>query len=213
MVIKFHNVMPEPLSSITHGDRSIWGNTFTIDSNKKVMLNASSGKGKTTFTHLLSGIRKDYEGDVYFDDKLISDFTVEDWTQIRKKELSIVFQDLQLFPDLTVEENLVLKNDLNRLYTLDKIKELLDFLGIVDKWNKKCRILSMGQQQRVAIVRAMLQPYQWLLMDEPFSHLDQENTNKCLELITDRTDELSAGFILTTLGDPHGVNYDQTLQL
>jgi putative ABC transport system ATP-binding protein len=71
----------------------------------------------------------------------------------------------------------------------------------------------MGQQQRVAIVRALCQPYEWLLMDEPFSHLDEENVQRCMKLIIDRTDELNSGFVLTTLGDDHGVQYDQTLML
>jgi ABC-type lipoprotein export system ATPase subunit len=213
MVIEFENVMPDPLSGMNHGEKSIWGNSFTIEPGNKVMLNASSGKGKTTFTHLLSGIRKDYKGKLSFDNQLISEFSSDRWTQIRKEDLAIVFQDLQLFPDLTVEENLILKNDLNNLFTIDEIKSLLAEVDVQDKWNKKCRILSMGQQQRVAIVRALLQPYKWLLMDEPFSHLDEENTQKCLTLITQRTNDLKAGFILTTLGDDHGVKYDQNLLL
>lgn len=213
MEIRFQNVLPDPLASIEQNKESIWRNAFTINANKKVMLNASSGKGKTTFTHLLSGIRKDYQGEIFFDDVAIKNFDVEKWTQIRKEDLSIVFQDLQLFPDLSVEENLVLKNNLNNTHSVSQIKELLDFLDIADKWDKNCRILSMGQQQRVAIVRALIQPYKWLLMDEPFSHLDEENTRKCIQLITDKTDELGAGYILTTLGDHHGISYDQTLRL
>jgi len=71
----------------------------------------------------------------------------------------------------------------------------------------------MGQQQRVAILRALCQPYEWLIMDEPFSHLDKENTSKCLELINARTLEQGAGFVLTTLGDDHGFHYDQELKL
>ena len=71
----------------------------------------------------------------------------------------------------------------------------------------------MGQQQRVAIVRGLAQPYSWLIMDEPFSHLDIENTNRCLELIHNRTVEQNAGFVLTTLGDDHGYNFDQELNL
>ena len=213
MKIRFEQVLPEPLAGISHSKDSIWGNTFELAPGNKVMLNASSGKGKTTFTHLLSGIRKDYSGEVYYDATPLSQFNIEDWTEIRKTALSIVFQDLQLFPDLTVAENLGLKNDLHQLFSNEDMKEWLDFLGIADKWDKQCRILSMGQQQRVAIIRALLQPYNWLLMDEPFSHLDEENTQKCIQLITQRTEELGAGFILTTLGDSHAINYDQTLQL
>jgi len=71
----------------------------------------------------------------------------------------------------------------------------------------------MGQQQRVAIVRALCQPFDWLLMDEPFSHLDEENTQRSLKLIIERCAELKSGFVLTSLGDDHGIQYDQTLML
>ena len=82
-----------------------------------------------------------------------------------------------------------------------------------NKWEQKCGLLSMGQQQRVAIIRAMAQPFKWLIMDEPFSHLDVDNTNRCLKIIHERTTELGAGFVLTTLGDFHNYNYDQELKL
>ena len=71
----------------------------------------------------------------------------------------------------------------------------------------------MGQQQRVAIIRALAQPFEWILLDEPFSHLDEENTQKCLTLIHQRCDEQRAGFILTTLGDDHGTKYDREQKL
>jgi ABC-type cobalamin/Fe3+-siderophores transport system ATPase subunit len=71
----------------------------------------------------------------------------------------------------------------------------------------------MGQQQRVAIIRALCQPFEILLMDEPFSHLDAENSLKCLTLINKRCDEIGAGFVLTTLGDDHGFKYDHIYYL
>jgi len=71
----------------------------------------------------------------------------------------------------------------------------------------------MGQQQRVAIVRALSQPYAWLIMDEPFSHLDEENTQRCLKMLDERTTELNASFVLTTLGDHHNFKFDEELNL
>ena len=90
---------------------------------------------------------------------------------------------------------------------------MLGELGIENKWGQKCGLLSMGQQQRVAIIRALAQPYEWLILDEPFSHLDEENTRLCLRLINERTTEQGAGFVLTSLGDNHGFSYDYTLKL
>ena len=71
----------------------------------------------------------------------------------------------------------------------------------------------MGQQQRVAIIRALAQPYEWLIMDEPFSHLDEVNTQLCMQMIHQRTTELQAGFVLTSLGDNHQFSFDYTLNL
>lgn len=205
--------MPVPLASIEHSSKSIWGNNFTLNQGEKVVLNASSGKGKTTFTHTLAGIRMDFDGEILFDDKSLKAFTPEEWADLRKEEISFVFQDLQLFPKLTVAENLRLKNSLTNTYSDEELINFLKELDISDKWDVKCEILSMGQQQRVAIIRALTQPFEWLIMDEPFSHLDEVNTQKCLKLIDRRASELGAGFILTTLGDYHQFDYTKELNL
>jgi len=205
--------MPSPLSSIEHSKESIWGNFIELKAGKHILLNASSGKGKSTFTSTMIGLRNDYSGSITFDGKDIKSFSPDDWTSIRQSKISIIYQDLQLFHDLTVAENLILKNNLTNSFSENEIIEMLRKLGIEDKWEQKCGLLSMGQQQRVAIIRALLQPFEWLIMDEPFSHLDTENTLLCLELINERCKELNAGFVLTTLGDSHGYTYDQELKL
>jgi putative ABC transport system ATP-binding protein len=71
----------------------------------------------------------------------------------------------------------------------------------------------MGQQQRVAIIRALCQPFDWLLMDEPFSHLDEENTQRALSLINRRANDINSGFILTTLGGNHNFDFNRELNL
>lgn len=213
MKITLNKVMPVPLASIKHGENSIWGNEITLEPGKKIMLNAASGKGKSTFTFTTLGLRKDYTGIISYDGQNINTFSPDEWTNLRKTAVSVVFQDLQLFPTLTVRENLLLKSNLTNSYSEEELKYQLDELGIADKWNQRCGILSMGQQQRVAIIRALAQPYKWLLLDEPFSHLDEDNTQKCLQLIDKRTNELNAGFVLTTLGDNYWFSYDYTLYL
>ncbi|WP_158276120.1 ATP-binding cassette domain-containing protein [Brumimicrobium oceani] len=213
MNIHFENVMPIPLSGLNHSSNSIWGSKFSLLKGQKVMLNASSGKGKTTFTHIIAGIRKDFNGRIQFDEKEISSFSPEVWAKLRTEKVSFIFQDLQLFPKLTVEENLILKNSLTDTFTSNELKQMLQALQIEDKWSIPCGILSMGQQQRVAIIRALCQPFHWLIMDEPFSHLDLENTNKALSLINQRANAIDAGFILTTLGENHNFDFDRELNL
>lgn len=213
MNIHFDKVIPKPLANLQHNNKSIWGNSFSLHHGEKIMLNASSGKGKTTFTHTLAGIRKDFSGTIHFDDRTINSFTPEEWAELRQHKLSFVFQDLQLFPQLTVEENLLLKNKLTDTFSSSELKEMLEQLEIDNKWSSSCGILSMGQQQRVAIIRALCQPFDWLIMDEPFSHLDEANIQRALKLIDQRADQLKAGFVLTTLGENHDFNFDRALNL
>lgn len=213
MDITFQKIMPQPLASIQHGPESIWGNEVVLKHRKKIMLNASSGKGKSTFTNVIFGLRKDFEGKLLYYEKDTAQFSPEDWTEIRKSKVSVVFQDLQLFPTLTVKENLHLKNDLCHVFSDMELIQMLAALEIDNKWEQKCGLLSMGQQQRVAIIRALCQPFEWLILDEPFSHLDYDNSQRALKLIDARCNQLHAGFVLTTLGESHDFNYDQEIKL
>lgn len=213
MDITFQNIMPQPLASMQHGAESIWGNHVVLKHGQKIILNASSGKGKSTFTSVVFGLRKDFEGKLLYDQVDTSIYTPADWTKTRRNKISVVFQDLQLFPMLTVKENLLLKNDLCQVFTENELIQMLEALEIDNKWEQKCGLLSMGQQQRVAIIRALCQPFEWLILDEPFSHLDIENTQRSLKLIDERCNHLKAGFVLTSLGDRHGYNYDDEIKL
>jgi ABC-type lipoprotein export system ATPase subunit len=124
-----------------------------------------------------------------------------------------VFQDLQLFKNLTVAENLRLKNQLTDFKTEHEMKTLLQELEIDHKWNDPCGLLSMGQQQRVAIVRSLCQPFEWLVLDEPFSHLDEQNSKKCLTMIDRESSKQQAGFVITSLDDDDRFPYDYELKL
>ncbi|SFT52229.1 ABC-type lipoprotein export system, ATPase component [Lishizhenia tianjinensis] len=213
MKISFKNVMPQHLADVQHDADSIWGNSFQIEAQSKVVLNASSGKGKTTFTTTLLGIRNNYSGDIHFGDVALKSLSKEDWATYRSSKIAVVYQDLQLFPELTVLENLEIKNQLHKTFSESELQNMLDELGVGNKTHERCANLSLGQQQRVAIIRALCQPFQWIILDEPFSHLDAENARKSLALIDRICDQEKAGFILTTLGDFYGYNYQVELKL
>ena len=213
MKIQFDNLMPKPLQEIQHAENSIWRTGFTIEGEERVMLNAHSGKGKTTFTHVLCGIRKDFSGKCLINDKDSKKFSLKDWEKLRKQHLSIIFQDLQLFEKITVKENLLIKNRLTNHKTESEIKAMLDRFGLIDKWDKQCGLLSMGQQQRVAIIRALCQPFEMLIMDEPYSHLDKVNIEIGMEMINNESTNNSASYILTTLGEDYNNQFSKTLYL
>ncbi|MFT5824192.1 MAG: putative ABC transport system ATP-binding protein [Crocinitomix sp.] len=213
MLLEFKNVMPFPLKDYQHDETSVWKAGFSLEFPQKVLLNASSGKGKSTFVSTVYGLRKDYVGTVLLDGKPIDALSIHEWIELRRTKLSAIFQDLQLFPELNVWENLILKNQLTNHKSESEIEIMLNTLGIGDKKTQKCGTLSLGQQQRVAIIRSLLQPFELLLMDEPFSHLDEENAAIALDLIRTETDSNGAGFVLTSLGSYHGFNFDNELKL
>jgi len=213
MDIHFKHVVPTPLSSYEQNENSLWNQNVILEKGKKVVVEAPSGKGKSTLIHLLYGIRKDYSGEILLDGQLLSNFSNTKWSAYRKNKLAILFQDLQLFPQLTLLENLQLKNDLTNHFTHD---ELIDFVAqtkLSEKLNEKCGNLSMGQQQRVALIRAICQPFSWLLLDEPFSHLDAKNAEICMELINQACEKQNAGWVLTTLGKHVSSSFDQLISI
>jgi ABC-type lipoprotein export system ATPase subunit len=212
-MLRFENIMPHPLKELQHGMQSIWGSDFELSFKDLTLLNASSGKGKTTFIHTIYGLRKDYVGNVYLKGHDIQNLSIDQWIDLRRNQLSVIFQDLQLIPQLSVEDNLKLKLDLGSDLTLDQIKEMLAALGLVDKWQQTCGTLSQGQQQRVAIIRALIPSFEYLLMDEPFSHLDDVNTNLALQMILNRCETLKTGCLLTTLGETYNNQLPKMLHL
>jgi putative ABC transport system ATP-binding protein len=212
-MIRFNNILPKPLEGLKHGENSVWERQFELDITQKTLLNASSGKGKTTFIHLIYGLRTDYSGQILFNNENIQQWDINRWTEIRKNVYSVIFQDLQLFPNLSTEENLRIKWDLGSDLKFDEVIEMLSKLGLGDKLNQSCGTLSQGQQQRVAIVRALIPKFQYLLMDEPFSHLDEENTDIALNLILNRCESLNSGCLMTTLGETYNNKFNQILYL
>lgn len=213
MIIQLNNVLPHPLKEYGHSKESVWKNNITLDSKHKSLLNASSGRGKSTFASVLYGLRNDYTGEIKINEKDIRENNLDQWIELRRIKLSAVFQDLQLFGDLTTIENLMLKNELTNHQSKERIIQMLNLLGLGDKINQTCKTLSFGQQQRVAIIRSLLQPFEYLILDEPFSHLDDDNATIALQLINEETTSNKAGYILTTLGGRHGFEFDKELKL
>jgi len=192
----------------------VWNQNLTIKKGETVLVSAPSGKGKSSFISLLYGLRRDYTGYFKIDDEDTALFSPLRWSEYRSKEASIVFQDLRLLMDYTVWDNLELKGklegsefDRNTIYTMAEI------LGVELLLNKKCGQLSYGERQRVAIIRSLLQKADFLIMDEPFSHLDDNNAAKALQMIQNEATKNESAIILTSLGSDYGWDYDRTILL
>lgn len=192
---------------------SIWRNSITFVQSGDTLVLAPSGTGKTSLLSFLFGMRSDYEGEISIDGKNIRSFSLNDWAEIRQRKISMVMQDLRLIPTLTVEENLRIKNRLSNQFSIEEIKEMLSRVGLADKWQQRCGTLSIGQQQRVSIVRALLQPYQWLFLDEPFSHIDNDNIFKAAELIREISLKNGASVLMVSLGSDFNLSFNQKYKL
>lgn len=202
MIFELDHIIPKPLENQIE-QNSIWNTSCQLVTDKNYIVLAESGKGKSTLTSFLYGLRTDYTGELNIDGKNTKDFSLNDWSFLRKSKLSIVFQDLKLFGEYTLLENLWVKNEITQHKTNAEIMALVEKLGLKGKEKQLCETLSYGQQQRVAIIRALLQPFEFLLLDEPFSHLDEVNSKLALELIEEECKKNKAHFLITSLGNNH----------
>lgn len=199
MHLELKNVLPDYFPESRKENSEIWGKNLRFDKGEMIKIVAPSGSGKTSLTHFLYGIRHDYRGDILYTQQEIRKLESEEFAIWRKDKISIVFQDLRLFPEQTVFQNLELKRQLNPYHSAEKIKEMTARLGIGDKLDSMCRTCSYGEQQRVAIIRSLLQPFDFLLLDEPFSHLDNRNSEIAMELMLEEAQRRNAAIIFADL--------------
>ncbi len=179
-----------------------------FEQGKKYMVCAKSGHGKSSLLNFIYGINKEYEGTI----EMLSE-NEEGKKSLGTHILSYMFQDLCLFPELTAIENVQLKNDLTNFKSDSEIEKMLTALLPAEKRHQPVASLSLGQQQRVAAVRALCQPMQFLMMDEPFSHLDKETAQKVADMVVAEVDRQGAGLIVTALDPIEMLPFDIKLNL
>lgn len=172
----------------------------TFERGCRVLVAAESGSGKSSLLSFIYGNRSDYEGNILFDGVNISGFSVSKWCDLRINSLALMPQELRLFPELTALENIQIKNRLTGHKSIDEIMQLLERLSIADKANSPVGKMSIGQQQRVALIRAVCQPFDFIFLDEPVSHLDDRNNRIVSEIICEEAARQNAGIIATSVG-------------
>lgn len=211
--IRLNNLVPHVFAQLGDLGSAVWQRDVTFHKGHLYLVEAESGKGKSTFCSYLLGYRHDYSGELYFDDRLASRLRVADWVAIRQTHVSHLFQELRLFPELTAMENVEIKNKLTGFKSPKEIENWFERLGIADKRDSKIGLMSFGQQQRVALIRALAQPFDFILADEPISHLDDNNSKVMGELLMEEAGKQGAGVIITSIGKHMALNYDKTLSL
>lgn len=211
--ILYKNVLPHVFSHRTDLQSDVWRQDLIFEKGHLYLVEAASGKGKSTFCSYAIGYRHDYSGHILFDQKDINTFKVSDWVDIRRCHISHLFQELRLFPELTALENVRIKNDLTKFKDGKQIKKWFDMLGIGDKLDAKIGRMSFGQQQRVAMVRALVQPFDFIIVDEPISHLDDRNSQIMGDIMMEEAKAQGAGVIVTSIGKHMNLDYEKTLML
>lgn len=213
MTIKLQHIVPYPLEGFDLSQSQIWDNDLVIEPGEWVLAQAGSGKGKSTILNIIYGNRNDYSGEAYINDKVLRQQQHLWWAKVRQQQLSMVFQDLRLFQELTGWENILLKLALTKHYDESIPLEMAKRLGIDNVLDKKAGHMSFGERQRTAIIRALMQPFEWLLLDEPFSHLDEDNVALAAVLITEECKKQNAGIIVAGLNDDNYFNYTRRIKL
>ena len=192
---------------------NVWLQDITLERGKRYLISAESGTGKSSMCSYIYGYRQDYSGTIAFDGQDIRSLTVAQWCDIRQRHVAYLPQDMRLFGELTAMENVELKNRLTGFKSREDIIKLFEALGIADKVDSLASKLSIGQQQRVAIIRALCQPCDSILLDEPVNHLDDENNRIVADLIVQESDRQGAGVIATSVGNHLKMDVDKLFRL
>ena len=195
--IHLDNVLPHVFSQ-QQGDlqSEVWLSDLKLEKGKKYLIEAQSGKGKSTFCSYLLGYRRDYSGSLKFDDVDTMTYRVSDWISVRRNHISMLFQELRLFPELTALENVQIKNRITQHTDQQTILSWFERLGIADKVDSKVGLMSFGQQQRVAI-----------------SHLDDHNSDIMAQLMLEEAGKQGAAVVVTSIGKHMKIDYDRVVLL
>lgn len=200
--ISLQRVRPEIFGDADLSQSMVWEADLTLRRGSIYMVEAESGAGKSSMCSFIYGNRSDYRGRILYDGSDIRQFSQGEWTQLRRRHIALLPQELRLFPELTALENIEIKNQLTGHKSPQQIMAMLDELEIADKCDAPVAKMSIGQQQRVAIIRALCQPFDFLLLDEPVSHLDERNNRIAAAMILREAQEQGAGVVATSVGNP-----------
>lgn len=211
--IRLNSVVPEIFAKRNDIVSDIWNTDAIFERGKTYLVEAASGTGKSSLCSYLYGQRGDYRGIISFDGEDVSRYNINQWCNIRQKNISILFQDLRLFGELTALENIEIKNRITHHRDTKQIETWFEEMGIADKKHARIDKMSYGQQQRVALIRALCQPCDFLLLDEPISHLDDKNSDIMRDIIMREAASSGFGVVTTSIGKHMNMEYDKILRL
>ena len=206
--------------------KDIWKQYGTVPVLKGVSLELSrgelvsivgpSGAGKSTLLYIVSSLEKADQGQVFFEGVSINELNNQELAQFRNSRIGFVFQFHHLLPEFTAIENIAIPGWIgkqDKKIVAKKALELLDFLGLADKQDKKPHQLSGGEQQRIAVARALINQPAIIFADEPTGNLDSENAHAMHELFLRLKKELNQSFLIVTHNEALAALSDRTLTM
>ena len=211
--IRLQHTFPEVFAKRDELVSDVWKQDVAFEKGQLYLVEASSGTGKSSLCSFVYGYRNDYQGMITFDDRNIRNFDIAEWTRLRQRHLSLMWQELRMFPELTALENVQIKNRLTGFKKQKDIRRWFEELGIADKLNAPLGLMSFGQQQRVAMIRALCQPFDFLFVDEPISHLDEDNSRLMADIMVEEAMRQEAAIVVTSIGKHMELKYDKVLRL
>ena len=172
---------------------------LTIKKKETISIVGESGSGKTSLIMLIGGLERATSGKIFFQGKELTKLNEDKVSEIRKKNIGIIFQSFYLIPNYTAVENVSLTLELNKFKNPEKeAKILLERFGLEHRFNNLPSQLSGGEQQRVAIARAIAMKPQLILADEPTGNLDTENSIMISEILFKYVKEEGSSLIMVT---------------
>jgi len=177
------------------------GVSLEVSRGELVSIVGPSGAGKSTLLYIVSSLEKADKGQVLFEGNDITQLSETDLAHYRNQKIGFVFQFHHLLPEFTAIENVSIPGWIAKMPSKQihqKAQELLDFMGLSDKMDKKPHSLSGGEQQRVAVARALLNSPALIFADEPTGNLDSENANALHQLFIRLRNEMNQSFLIVT---------------
>jgi lipoprotein-releasing system ATP-binding protein len=175
--------------------------SLQIEEGKISIIVGASGAGKSTLLHLLGGLDHPDSGQVFYDSDNIASYSEEKLAKFRNRNIGFIFQFHHLLPEFTALENIAIPQmiaGLSLKKALEKGKYLLEVVSLSDRMDHKPAELSGGEQQRVAVARALANDPQVILADEPTGNLDSANSQSVHNLLVKLRDEMKKTFVVVT---------------
>lgn len=191
----------------------VWRRKVSFRRGRRYLVESASGGGKSSLASFIMGARRDYEGHILFDGTDASSLSIADWQELRRAHIAYLPQELALFPELSAIDNIILKGEICGEVDMERVNVWMDRLGIESRRDFPAGRLSIGQQQRVALIRSLCQPFDFILLDEPVSHLDEVNNRLAACIVEEEAERQGAGVITFSVGNPLLIENPEKLNL